>query len=138
VKSALRPVLALALELKSRVISSPQTFAETILGAALHPLEADRVRRIVEAASESLKEVSVAHFFLDYSDNEGAETVEDMDGAEFPSLRAAQTEAKRALVDIARDNVSQADKATMTVTIRNAKREVLSAVVLSYTLRCHA
>jgi hypothetical protein len=70
----------------------------------------------------------MARFFFDWRDNENFE--EDDEGMELPDLGAVKTEASRALLERARDEVPGRDQHSLSIEVRDENGRPFMSIVL--------
>jgi hypothetical protein len=71
----------------------------------------------------------MARFFFDIHDGENF--TPDREGLELADLEAAKAEAKRALLDMVKDNMPDGDRRDFTVDVKNAAGQIVWRVTLS-------
>ncbi len=69
------------------------------------------------------------HYFFDIHDHELSH--QDDEGSEWPDTASAQSQARRLLADIARDEVFRHDPLHLSVSIRDAQQRVVATCALS-------
>jgi hypothetical protein len=75
----------------------------------------------------------VPRFFFDIDD--GQKVISDLDGAEFPSVKAARREAAQALAEMAKDLLpNDGTERKMSIRVRDHSGQQMLHVTLDYTV----